>query len=61
MTINSFPDNAVLPSTVMDNGPVVAPAGTVVIICIDVAEVTIAGVPLNLTVLSAGTVLKSCP
>ena len=41
--------------------PVVAPLGTVVTICVAVEEVTVAAVPLNVTVLLAGVVLKAVP
>ena len=41
--------------------PVVAPAGTVVVMLVVVAAVTMAAVPLNLTVLLAGVVLKFVP
>lgn len=41
--------------------PVVAPDGTVVTICVIVELVTVAVVPLNITILLAATVLKFCP
>jgi hypothetical protein len=42
-------------------GPVVAPVGTLVTICVDAAEMTVAVVPLNLTVFWLGVVLKPVP
>ena len=42
-------------------GPVVAPDGTLVTICVDVAEVTVAVVPLNLTVFWLTVELKPVP
>ena len=42
-------------------GPVVAPAGTVVVRLFAVAAVTAAVVPLNFTVLALGVALKFCP
>src|SRR5438876_1146357 len=41
--------------------PGVAPAGTVVVICVGVEAVTTAGVPLKVTVLLPGVVLKPTP
>lgn len=52
---------AVLPATVTEIVPVVAPMGTVVAIEVAVLAVTTAVVPLNLTVLLAGVVLKFVP
>ena len=46
---------------VTEIGPVVAPAGTLVRICVAVDEVTVATVPLNLTVFSLGVWLKAVP
>src|SRR6266545_2364381 len=46
---------------VTEISPVVAPAGTVVTICVSVAEETTAAVPLKLTVLLDGVVLKPVP
>ena len=42
-------------------GPVVAPGGTLVTICVAVAEVTIAATPLNETAFSLGVVLNAVP
>jgi len=42
-------------------GPVVAPVGTVVMICVAVAEPTEALVPLKLTVSWLGVAEKACP
>lgn len=42
-------------------GPVVAPDGTVTVKLFVVAEVTVAGVPLNCTVLLLAVLLKFCP
>ena len=42
-------------------GPVVAPDGTVVTICVEVAEVTIAVAPLKVTVSWLALVLKAVP
>ena len=52
---------AVFPPTVTVMGPVVAPAGTEVEILVAVLAVTTAVVPLNLTMLLAGVVLKFVP
>ena len=49
------------PPTVTDITPVVAPAGTVVVILVAVLAVTNAVVPLNITMLLAGVVLKFVP
>jgi hypothetical protein len=51
----------VIPLTMMLMDPVVAPAGTVVVILVDVDAVTVAGIPLNKTALLAGVVLKFVP
>jgi hypothetical protein len=42
-------------------GPVVAPVGTVVTICVAVAEATVAVTPLNVTVFWLGVVLNAVP
>ena len=42
-------------------GPVVAPVGTLVMICVAVAETTVAVTPLNVTVFWPGVVLKAVP
>ncbi len=52
---------AVPPAVVTVSVPVVAPVGTVVVIDVAVAAVTVACVPLNLTVLLAAVVLKLLP
>ena len=52
---------AVFPLTVTEIGPVVAPDGTVTTRLDVVAEVTVAAVPLNDTVLDEGVALKFCP
>jgi hypothetical protein len=49
------------PVLVTPIGPVVAVAGTVVTILVDVDDVTIAVTPLNVTVFDAGVVLKPVP
>jgi hypothetical protein len=51
----------VTPLTVRDIVPVVAPAGTVVVMEVEVDAVTTAVVPLNETILFAGVVLKLVP
>ncbi len=51
----------VMPLTVMAIGPVVAPDGTVVVILVDDDAVTIAEIPLKVTKLLAGVVLKFVP
>jgi hypothetical protein len=48
-------------AVVTEIGPVVAAAGTVTTNCVDVAELTVAVVPLNLTVLELAVVLKPVP
>ena len=60
-TVKSIADVAVLLPTVTVIGPVVAPVGTVVTICEALEPVTTAAVPLNLTMLLAGVVLKYVP
>ena len=52
---------ALSPPTVTVIGPFVAPEGTVVITWVDVQLDTTAAVPLKLTVLLAGDVLKFVP
>ena len=52
---------AVAEATVTEIGPVVAPDGTVTVRVVVVATVTVAAVPLNLTTLELGVVLKPCP
>jgi hypothetical protein len=52
---------AVKPFTVTVTGPVLAPAGTAVTSFVDVADVTVATVPLNLTVLLVLVVLNFVP
>jgi len=51
----------VMPLTVTEIGPVVAPNGTEVVILVVVEAVTILSVPLNSTVFSEGTPLKLLP
>jgi hypothetical protein len=51
----------VTPFTVIAIGPVVAPAGTEVVIVVEVDAVTVAAVPLNVTILLEGVVLKFVP
>ena len=51
----------VFPTTVTVIVPVVAPAGTVAVILVVVLAVTTAVVPLNLTILLVGVVLKLEP
>ena len=52
---------AVRAVTVTEIVPVVAPTGTVTVMLVAVEAVTIAAVPLKLTVLFAGVVLKFVP
>ena len=52
---------AVLPATVTVITPVVAPAGTVVVMDVAVLDVDVASVPLNRTVLLPGVALKFVP
>lgn len=61
MTVKSVELVTVFPPTVIDNFPVVAPEGIVVVIVEDVLAVTVEVVPLNFTVLLAGVVLKFVP
>src|SRR5216110_727239 len=49
------------PDVVTTIVPVVAPAGTVVVICVGVEAVTTAGVPLKVTVLLPGVLLNPTP
>lgn len=60
-TVKLLLDVAVEVPTVTLMGPVVAPVGTVVVSWFVVAAVTVAVVPLNLTVLELGVALKFCP
>jgi hypothetical protein len=61
VTVKSVALVAVLPATVTVILPVVAPAGTVVVMDVVVLAVAVAVVPLNLTVLLAGVALKFVP
>jgi hypothetical protein len=49
------------PFTIIDIGPVIAPAGTIALILVEVDEVMSATIPLNDTWLSASGVLKLVP
>jgi hypothetical protein len=51
----------VIPLTVTEIGPVVAPNGTEVVILVVVDAVTTLVIPLNSTVFAEGTLLKSVP
>lgn len=59
--VKSVAEVAVTPATATVIFPDVAPAGTVVVMLVAVDAVTVAAVPLNVTVLSAGVVLKFVP
>jgi hypothetical protein len=48
-------------ATVTVTGPLVAPAGTAVVMLVDELAVTEAGVPLNVTILFEGVALKFVP
>jgi hypothetical protein len=61
VTVKEPPLVAVRPPTATVTVPVVAPLGTVTTSCVPVAEVTVAEVPLNLTVLFVLVVLKFAP
>ena len=52
---------AVTPPTVAEIGPVEAVEGTVTVSVFAVADVTVAGVPLNLTASALDVRLKPCP
>jgi len=60
-TLKLLPLVPVKPFTVTVIGPVVAPAGTLVVSDVAVAAVTVAAVPLNRTVFDDGVVLKLLP
>jgi hypothetical protein len=60
-TVKLLLDVAVEVPTVPQIGPVVAPAGTLVVKLFAVAAVTVVTVPLNFTVFEPGVVLKFCP
>ena len=60
-TVKSCPLKAVAPPTVTLTRPVVAPVGTVTLSEPEAAALTVAVVPLNLTVLLAGVALKPYP
>ncbi len=59
--VKLFVEVELIPPTVTVIGPVVASEGTVVIIWVDVQLVTIAVIPLKVTVLLDGLVLKFFP
>ncbi len=61
VTVKSSSLAAMLPPTVTVILPVLAPAGTEVVMLVAVLAVTVAVVPLNCTVLLAGVVLKFVP
>lgn len=61
LTVKLLVEVAVPPAVVTVIVPVVAPVGTVAIICVAVELVTVACVPLNLTVLLAAVVEKFVP
>jgi len=61
VTVKLPVDVVVSPFTVTEMVPEVAPAGTVTVSWVAVAAVTVANMPLNLTVLSAAVVLKLVP
>ena len=61
LIIKSVKLTAVFPATVTDRGPVVAAAGTVVVILVGVLLTTVATAPLNATRLLAATGLKFVP
>ncbi len=60
-TVNIEPLVRVNPLTVIEIGPVIAPAGTKVVKVVVVAAVTVANVPLKRTIFSASVVLKFVP
>ena len=60
-TVKGVLDVAVLPPTVTEIGPVVAPAGTLTDRVVVEAETTVAFTPLNCTVLPDELVLKPWP
>jgi hypothetical protein len=60
-TVNIEPLVRVNPLTVIEIGPVTAPAGTKVVKVVVVAAVTVANVPLKRTIFSSGVVLKFVP
>ena len=59
--VKLFAEVELIPPTVTVNGPVVAPEGAVVIIWVGVQLVTTAVIPLKVTVLLDGLVLKFSP
>jgi hypothetical protein len=61
VTVKDVLLETVLPETVTWITPVVAPLGTVVVILVAVEALTVAAVPLNVTVLLPGVVLKAVP
>ena len=61
VTVKVPVDVAVPPAVVTVTVPVVAPVGTVAVIVVAVELVTVAWVPLNVTVLFAGVVSKLVP
>lgn len=61
VTVKSLAEAAVLPRRLTVIFPVVASAGTVTVSDVEVAFVTVAAVPLNLTTWSEGVVLKLVP
>lgn len=61
MTVNSSTDVAEALLTDTDIFPEVAPAGTTTVSCVPIAALTVATVPLNLTILFADVALKLVP
>ena len=61
VTTKSVADAAALPPTETPINPVVAPAGTVAVMVVDVLAVTTAVTPLNVTVFAEGVGLKFVP
>jgi hypothetical protein len=61
ITVKSEELVTVIPFNVNEIFPVAAPDGTVVVMFVDVEPVTVVGIPLNMTTLFAGVVLKFVP
>lgn len=61
LTVKLSVDVAITPAVVTETVPVVAPFGTVTVSVVADAVTTVAGTPLNSTVLLAGVVLKLVP
>ena len=61
VTVKLVEEVTVVPATATAIGPVEAPAGTVTVMLVELLVITVAAIPLSVTVLLAGVVLKLVP